>query len=566
LSSAHPDRGTSREASVPRDARHQWLAASVIAGLASVPVAPAAFLALAIALGPWFLRHGRVRRAEAVALVALAALGCLAQFGSASWVRSPLGVDASALGSAGDEPRNLVANSDLSWLRGWSRSTGATAYAQPVEPGFWRLEAVDTSSGARHTELVTANEVATQPDTAYTMSIVVRHDGSSFDGQLMFRTRLGRVTPGTDVEPVGPGSLRLTATLEPQTQATRLRVLHLVGLGGDWTWLDVGFVQLTPGTDAVSYRPRWGIAPWYRGMLWWLGLSLALLVSAVVARAVFWLVGRGVVAGGLLLGIGIQALVVAGQLATSGGGGRAAGTMGDPNTLAHVIVVAALAVAVISRRPSRDGTLALALATAVVIASGSHAGLVGLLLGTAVLAGPALLRIRGRRSFVLAAGLALAAAAVVAVAGMARPGAVTGDDQNLRARVQVWGIAWRLAAEHPLTGVGHDNVAHHYEFAVPPEAGPRYRNAHAHNALLHLAASFGWPVSAAFTLALVAMLRLLLAARATTTVVLFAVALLLNLVDLTLFHSALFLPLWLAYCAVTPTHPVGTPPRAAHAG
>jgi len=115
--------------------------------------------------------------------------------------------------------------------------------------------------------------------------------------------------------------------------------------------------------------------------------------------------------------------------------------------------------------------------------------------------------------------------------------------------LQVWQAGLQVEADRPLVGVGHERLALFYEFWQPTEAGPVYRNNHAHNAWLALATSFGLPTTAAFAGLLLTLL--VQSPRRRPAFVVMAIALTVNLVDLSLFHPAFFMPLWTA-CSLPP--------------
>lgn len=540
-------------------AGRRWMRPALLLLIASGPVLPEVFLAVAMPFGALLaVRDGIARslwRRETRLVIAIAALGCLAQLGSQVLVRpappvdldgalAPRSLDPSGTSpqplSAGHGAPNLIANSDLAWLRGWTRASGEGEYVRALEPGLWRIGAFDPASGDRYTEVRTLQEVAIAPRLAYTVSVLVRHDGSDFGGELVLRTREGQLRPGTLVEAVGPGMLRLTATLPPQDGPQRLRLLHLAGLRGDWTVLDIGFAQLVEGGEAGAYRPRSSVLPWYAGLVWWAGLAAALVLITPTARLALSALGHGVVSSGLLAGLGVQLAVALGQFVI-GAPSRVAGTLGDPNVLAHAALVTALSALALSARPLRVAPVAAAMALVAVVVAGSHAGYAGALLagiGLAVLLPVA----RGPR-----VAIAAVLAGAVAAAALFGPSwsSVLEDTNNL-ARIQVWGSALDLAKEWPLTGVGHGNLRHYHEFALPEAPGPRYRADHAHS-LLGLAAEFGWPLALALLACLMLMLRRLIGSGERLAALALVIALLLNLVDLTLFYPALFVPLWLAY-------------------
>lgn len=512
--------------------------------IALAPVVPSGFLVVATVLGAVLaVRGGLARtlwRRETRLVVFLAALGCLAQLVSQLILRPgpPLA------NPSGDGAPNLIANSDMSWLRGWTRTAGEGEYVTALEPGLWRIGAFDPMSGERYTEVRTLQEIPIAPGTTYTLSLLVKHDGTRFGGEVVFRTRHGQLRPGTQSEPLGDGVLRLNATLPAQAEAQRLRVLHLAELSGDWTQLDLGFAQLVEGDTVGVYRARSSMQPWYAGLVWWAGLAAALVLITPTALLALNVLGRDAVATGLLAGLGAQVAVALVQFTVSGGAVRVGGTLGDPNVLAHAALVTALAALALSPRPRR-AIAAAGLALGAIALAGSHAGYGGVLLAGV---GLVLIQPVGRRRRVAVGGIIVGVVAAAALIGPSWDSVL--QDTNTLARAQIWGTAVDSAMQWPLTGVGYGNLRHFHEFALPEAPGPRYRADHAHS-LLGLASEFGWPLAFAFLGCLLLVLQRLMTAGARAAALALAIALLLNLADLTLFYAAMFVPLWLMYYGST---------------
>ena len=536
--------------------RRRWRLGAV-GTAALVPIYPAGAVAAALVLSVTLLRNGldasASARRERWVILALAGVGILTQLASSLvWpvpsplTAAPLPLDASA------RP-NLLAAHDVSWLRGWSRAHGLGPYASPRENAFWRLERSAGDDGASISELVSAFEVPLAAETPYTVSAVVRHDGDEFTATFMERTRTERARVETNSMPLSEGMLRLDATLAAKDGQVRLRSLHLVDLGGDWTYVEVGWPTLSAGETLQGYAPHANEPAGYAGLGWWLGLAATLLAAGTAGRAVATRIGTTPIAIGLTLGLGVQAaLALQGLVRLGANASRASGTLGDPNLLAHVAVITALAVVALAPRAPRLGAVALALALACVLASGSRAGVVGLLLAALVVL-PIL--VPGLRSWrrqwpVLLAVAGVSVVLLAAGAPLHRLVQPLAGDINLQARQQAWSVAWAAATARPLLGLGHDRFGLMYEFAQPHAPGPRYRNTHAHNAALYLAASAGWLVTAAFAAAVIAVVVRAIRRRAWIALLVIGTALMLNLVDATLFHAAVALPAWLPCCVI----------------
>src|SRR5690606_4110267 len=111
------------------------------------------------------------------------------------------------------------------------------------------------------------------------------------------------------------------------------------------------------------------------------------------------------------------------------------------------------------------------------------------------------------------------------------------SDPNIVAREQVWSSAFQAVKKNPIAGIGHGNLGFVHEFHVPSQPGPIYRSYHAHS-LLSLGAEFGLPTLMVFIALISSLLMRLLRRETKLAGVTLAVALLLNLFDLTLFSAA----------------------------
>lgn len=517
----------------------------VLVAAAAIPIFPVLTIAVAAAYSAYLLlvRPSNLKVPKGLGYVwVVALLGCGAQLLSHTLLAperplaaadfAPFGIDAYASG-------NLIFNSDLAGTQSWSSGQGLGAYAEAIEPGVWRLSVVE---GARFTEVRNLQEVRLAAGVSYGARAVVRHDGTEFSGRLVFRTREGWQPAATSTREVAPGLVVLEGELPVQEAAIRLRTLHIAELDGDWTYIDVALASLHEGGLAtneafVSAAP---LRPWLDGVWWWIGTALTLTACGLAARSLRGAGWSGALSFGLLCGLGVQLLVTVGQL-LGGDGARPSGTLGDPNLLAHAAVIAGLASVALARGPARTAGVAAAIVAPIVALSGSDAGLVGLGLGVLLVAAALMKR---RRPFLM--GAAAVAVAVILLLGGPRLLDFLRADSNNTARLQAWETVTTLAAEYPVAGVGTGNFAHFYEFAVPAEQGPRFRNHHAHS-LFGVGAESGLLVA----LALMGGLSLLVASyfrRGQPLLgAVLGVALLLNLVDLTLFSPAMMLPWWVAH-------------------
>jgi putative inorganic carbon (HCO3(-)) transporter len=128
-------------------------------------------------------------------------------------------------------------------------------------------------------------------------------------------------------------------------------------------------------------------------------------------------------------------------------------------------------------------------------------------LGAVMLALSLLLFLRGRRSRVLLAFVLLAAAIAIALM-LAAPSAPVSDDDldavvALSGRPEIWHRSLRVIRDHPLTGIGFDNLtaivhARYPTFKMPVDS----EIAHAHNIFFQVALDLGIPGLVAFLAAL----------------------------------------------------------------
>jgi len=82
-------------------------------------------------------------------------------------------------------------------------------------------------------------------------------------------------------------------------------------------------------------------------------------------------------------------------------------------------------------------------------------------------------------------------------------------------RIQMMEVGWKMARDHPLTGVGPGRVEQLYRsYLKPTDAVPAYHG-HLHNNVTQIAAQFGLPVALAALLFVVSALRDLFRARTT---------------------------------------------------
>jgi O-antigen ligase len=154
--------------------------------------------------------------------------------------------------------------------------------------------------------------------------------------------------------------------------------------------------------------------------------------------------------------------------------GRLVGGVGDPNFLAAGIV-AAIVLAAVARSHVRAARWPLAATIGVLVVGLMATQSRGGALAAAVAWIAALAVMRGRRRGILVGGLLAVALAGAYVA--ANPAALdrltsAGDEGN--GRTELWTVAWRVARDHPLVGVGLDNFRVYAPEYVRRPGGLRY--------------------------------------------------------------------------------------------
>jgi O-antigen ligase len=247
-------------------------------------------------------------------------------------------------------------------------------------------------------------------------------------------------------------------------------------------------------------------------------LLLLLVCTAVASASDLRLLAWAFVAGAALTTL----LPLAGVAAGTDEGGRFGGDLGNPNNLAAVVLPAlALVGFMLVAARGRGERLLLAAAGAVLIVAfvrtESRGGLVGLgvmAVAAIALAGPA-------RRRVLAALLLLCGAVALwfaAIApGDARSRATDFSTAHSTGRVDLWHVAERMAANHPLGGIGIDNFTALEPTYLPSEldvarADLVLRGTLIHNTYLNLLAELGVVGAALFAALVIGALAAALAA------------------------------------------------------
>lgn len=516
--------------------------------VAMLPVYPAASIALFFVLGVReFARRKSIPAATPVmiAVLLLGVLGVVANgFAFMSdTVHSPL--ENSDMPIPVDVTRggNLLANTDLSGLQPWSAAEGFGPYAAYAAAGLWQ---VVREGSVPVTEIRTNQEVPIRAGTAYEASVLVRPDTEVFSGHLVFRTRGGWEEADYSLESVEDGWIRLSGVLPQADSPRRLRALHIADIDGDWNVLELGFAMLQPvaAKTAEAFTPAFPLYPPQYGVVWWLGVILLLVAVWLPFAYEVGSDAASLVANGLLAGLLLQLAITLAQAFLLPEVGRQSGTLGHPNILGHSATVAAFASLALSQRSLKRILFTLGIVGGIVFLSGSDAAAVMLTAGSFMML-VVLVAERKRRFLIPVLG---AAGLLVISFGLAQVWQSLLSDTNNLARLQALRGSWELIRQYPLTGVGHSNFAHFYEFIDPGKAGPLYRVSHAHS-FLALAVENGLPAFAAAVAVVTIASWQALQRKHNHVLVALLVYAGLNLFDYTAFNSAVLLPVWVA-CSI----------------
>jgi O-antigen ligase len=203
-------------------------------------------------------------------------------------------------------------------------------------------------------------------------------------------------------------------------------------------------------------------------------------------------------------------------------------TLGNPNDLAgflSVVLPLGLVVLAVERRRARralTGSMLglLVVELAVTTARGALLAAVAAVVLIGVWAGPETTR---RLRLGVAAGLVAAAtvAAVLVAGGHGERDAGellrAGEGTTASLRLELWGTAWRMAADNPVFGVGPDGFARAFDAFRSDEFvsayGPEVLAPDAHNVLFTAAATQGFPGLVALSFLLVSAARVVVQAR-----------------------------------------------------
>jgi O-antigen ligase len=247
-----------------------------------------------------------------------------------------------------------------------------------------------------------------------------------------------------------------TLRVEPRPRLDRAVLVGATALALLLVWLSLSLAWAEDVGQAAGELWRWGLC----------GLLVVVLLTSLRSRRDVRLV-----IGGFVVGVVLSVLVGLANDGLGGGTattetltsteGRLKGGLGDPNILAAAIVpaiVLAAALMLIVRASVRWALLAcIGLLVVGLGATESRGGAVAMLVALAV----ALLIMRGYRKPVLVTVTAIVAIGSVYFSAYPQGWERMTKSNGGSGRTELWRVAWRITADHPVAGVGLHNFTVH---------------------------------------------------------------------------------------------------------
>ena len=434
---------------------------------------------------------------------------------------------------------NLIAPYDYADLSSWDSTTQQATRAQRLLDGFLKAQRYK-SDGQEFSEIVTFRSYAVNPNQPYTLSFYFRTDGRDPRFRINFVTPRGFIAVPATIVPTGNGIYRASASMVTQTRDTSIRGLNLLGFSGEWSYIDIAYIQLEP-SSGVSIYTAGGIKPnLLERSAWWIGsvclaylllLAFSWLLTRVKPYEVIWLT---------LTGLTVQLLFSIIQ--TVQGAQRATGLLEVDNYLGHFAVACAALIWLLGRG-SYSVLLGLLLSLALVFLSESRAALIGW-------------------SLVMLAYIwdnqkywkwFLAAVPLLAFLGWLSNTTVLGRLATIgdlsyfttQARVQIWEIAQQAFATNPVTGIGFNRFNVYYLENIPLSLFETSA-AHPHSLLWQLLSESGILGLLGFLILWSWVIIQLVRAGQGAVIALISMILLLNMFDLTWFTAGIHSLLWLS--------------------
>lgn len=504
-----------------------------------LPVWPVGFSVLLLALGLTSL--GQLRRYSAV----LVGTGVFVLLGTLSQLLTPpLEQPKLPPWPAPPASANLMSPNIVSRLVGFNFEDKQVLKLVRREGDFWQMPRVNPQTKRPFIEVHLLELFPVQVGTTYTQSIYFRHDGSWASFQFSFFTANGHHLVPTRVVEVGGGLKRAYATYLVQAGDNFVRGLDLVGLQGDWSYLDLAFPQLEPSPKPSAYRLP-GLAPQplaHRVAWFW---STALLGMLALSGGLTLLPQRALAPALLTLGLAGILCIVVWQLLSSplGFGSRASGLVSHPNLLGHLaVVVVGLILVLADRRWVLAGLL---LALALIWFSGSRGAIIGLAPLVAFWLG-SLGALWRRVALGAICVLLLLAIWLGTNNDLGRFSTVFDSSYySTASRMAIWRSASSVIRDYPWAGVGWGNFPHYYALRGA-EGAIENTLSHAHNLALQFLTESGVLGLSGLAGLLGGIAITLGRTRAWAGLVLLVSVLLLNLFDYSFFNVVVYYPLWLA--------------------
>lgn len=520
--------------------RGAWLWALPIALLPIFPTASAVFVAF---LGAFYLVKGHVELPKKLILL----LGVFAVLGVLSEVFAPPHPIVQLMKTApmviqkissSSQDENLFDWKRMIYLQGWNPTDNGGLRAKPLVDGFWRVPRFNPRTGNPYSEIFIEAFPQVKADQSYTQSFYFRHDGSQLSFQISFFTQQGHHPVPVTVEEVEPGLWRAYATFRFSQNDKWVRPINLVALGGDWSYLDLGYVQLEVGSRPTPYIwPRFNDSLLQR-IGWWVGVVLLGLLTASGSQFLLLKVTPTGSAVALLVGMFIHICVALFQYLDIAQ--RVSGLTVQPNLLGHSgVIVAAVIVAIGSKQL---GLIGLISSFAIVLLSGSRTALLAWLLTTIFWLVSNLTKHSWQR--LLLVGSIAGAVVLGLLLVLSRFSNISDlDGSILQVRYQIWEVALKAFLSAPLTGIGHDRfstfyILNHPEGVIEPLVG------HAHNLVAQILSEAGLLGFLGFAVLYGYVLIKLVLKHSWGGVLVLAIAMLLNLGDYSFFTDFVYYPVW----------------------
>lgn len=434
---------------------------------------------------------------------------------------------------------NLIPPYAYSDLSSWDGHVNRAVRSIRQSDGFFRAKRYD-QNGLEFSEIVTFRSYKVLPNQPYTMSFYFRNDGKKPRFSINFITPRGFIALPATIVRVGDGLWRAYATVTTTTADTSIRGLNLINFEGDWTYLDIAYIQLESGDTPHAYRSDRQINDLTNRLLWWLG---TLFLGYATLSASLWLlmqVNSEKLVVAINLGLFVQFIVALSQFLRTHE--RSTGLVGNANDLGHFIVVG-VALAWLLGRGSRWVLLTLFLGLGLIWLSESRAALMGLALVS-------LAWLWDHRKYwvwILFGGL-LMSLGIWTFAWESLGRFTTSGDLSYfttQARLQIWDVAREAFINYPFTGIGLNRFNIYYLDNIPVNA-IEASAAHPHNLYWQLLSEGGLLGGAAFLFLWGWIMYQLFKLEQWVIVGFIGFVTTLNVFDLTWYTAGVYSGLWLA--------------------